>query len=284
MAWQPLPRQALAGAKMTSKRQSRFGDIAAAFMLLSRFPVTYQFAKDSPPDFISSLWAFPLVGLVIGGIGGMMLVVSGFFGLPLLVCGGLCVGVMAMASGAMHEDGLADTADGFGGGRDVDDKMRIMHDSHIGSYGVLALCLSLIIRISLFASIAALDLSNLALIGLVAAIAAAARWQILIALWAFPIAAGAKLAKVTGRPSVIAIFAAAFLWVMPMAYFAMPLAAVIAGSAALLACLGLGRLAMRQIHGISGDVMGAMIILGEIMLAAGLFITLNTPLDIGFFG
>ena len=229
MAWQPLPRQALAGAKMTSRRQSRFGDIAAAFMLLSRIPVRYQFAKDSPPDFIRSLWA-------------------------------------------------------FGGGRDVDDKMRIMHDSQIGSYGVLALCLSTIIRISLFASIATLDLSNLALIGLVAAIAAAARWQILIALWAFPIAAGAKLAKVTGRPSVTAIFAAAFLWVMPMAYFAMPLAAVIAGSAALLACLGLGRLAMRQIHGISGDVMGAMIILGEIMLAAGLFITLNTPLDIGFFG
>jgi cobalamin synthase len=69
-----------------------------------------------------------------------------------------------------------------------------------------------------------------------------------------------------------------------LAYFAMPLAAMIAGSAALLACLGLGKLAMRQIHGISGDVMGAMIILGEIMLAAGLFITLNIPLDIGFFG
>jgi cobalamin synthase len=64
---------------MTLKRQSRFGDIAAAFMLLSRIPVTYQFAKDSPPDFISSLWAFPLVGLVIGGIGGMMLAFSSFF-------------------------------------------------------------------------------------------------------------------------------------------------------------------------------------------------------------
>jgi cobalamin synthase len=51
-----------------------------------------------------------------------------------------------------------------------------------------------------------------------------------------------------------------------------------------MACLSLGKLAMRQIHGISGDVMGAMIILGEIMLAAGLYITLKTPLDIGFFG
>ena len=284
MAWQPLPRQALAGAKMTSKRQSRFGDIAAAFLLLSRIPVTYQFAKDSPPDFISSLWAFPLVGLVIGGFGGLMLAFASFLGLPLLFCGGLGVSVMAMATGAMHEDGLADTADGFGGGRDVDDKMRIMHDSHIGSYGVLALCISTIIRISLFASIAGLDLSNLALIGLVAAIAAAARWQILIALRAFPIAADAKLARVTGQPSMIAIFAAAFLWVVPLAYFVVPIAAVIAGIATLLVCLGLGRIAMRQINGISGDVMGAMIILGEIMLAAGLCLAVNISPDIGFFG
>ena len=115
---------------MTSKRQSRFGDIAAAFMLLSRIPVTYQFAKDSPPDFISSLWAFPLVGIVIGGVGGIMLALASFLNLPALVCGGLCVGVMAMASGAMHEDGLADTADGFGGGRHAADKMRDMTDSH----------------------------------------------------------------------------------------------------------------------------------------------------------
>ncbi len=284
MAWQPLPRRALAGAKMTSKLQSRFGDIAAAFLLLSRIPVKYQFAKDSPPDFNSSLWAFPLVGLVIGTFGGIMLTFASFLGLPLLVCGGLSVSVMAMATGAMHEDGLADTADGFGGGRDVDDKMRIMHDSHIGSYGVLALCISTIIRISLFASIAGLDLSNLALIGLVAAIAAAARWQILIALRAFPIAADAKLAKVTGQPSMIAIFAAAFLWVVPLAYFVVPIAAVIAGIATLLVCLGLGRIAMRQINGISGDVMGAMIILGEIMLAAGLCLAVNISPDIGFFG
>ena len=83
---------------------------------------------------------------------------------------------------------------------------------------------------------------------------------------------------------MIAILVAAILWALPLAYFTVPLAPMIAGSAALLATLGLGRLAMRQIHGISGDVMGAMIILGEIMLATGLFIAMNTPLDIGAFG
>ena len=83
---------------------------------------------------------------------------------------------------------------------------------------------------------------------------------------------------------MITIFAAAFLWVVPLAYFTLPIAALIAGIAALLVCLGLGRVAMRQINGISGDVMGAMIILGEIMLAAGLCLAVNISVDIGFFG
>ena len=269
---------------MTSKRQSRFGDIAAAFMLLSRIPVSYRFAKDSPPDFIRSLWAFPLVGLVIGGIGGAMLAVANSLTLPPLVCGALCVGAMAMASGAMHEDGLADTADGFGGGRSADDKIRIMHDSHIGSYGVLALCLSTFIRITLFAGIAGSDLPFLGIIGLVATIAAGARWHVLLALRLFPIAAGAKLAKVTGRPSISAILLASGLWLLPLAYLATPTATAIASCAAMLLCLGLGRLAMRQIQGISGDVMGAMIILAEMALAAGLYITIFTPPANGVIG
>lgn len=83
---------------------------------------------------------------------------------------------------------------------------------------------------------------------------------------------------------MITIFAAAFLWVVPLAYFTLPIAAVIAGIAGILVCLGLGRIAMRQINGISGDVMGAMIILGEIMLAAGLCLAVNISVDIGFFG
>jgi adenosylcobinamide-GDP ribazoletransferase len=269
---------------MTPKRQSIFGDIAAAFMLLSRFPVSYQFAADSPPDFIRSLWAFPLVGLVIGGFGGIILALSTALNLPPFVCGALCVGVMAFASGAMHEDGLADTADGFGGGRTADDKMRIMHDSHIGSYGVLALCLSTVIRISLFAAIAAADFLSWELICLVAAIAAGARWQVLIALKAFPIAAGAKLSKITGRPAFIAMLFSASIWLLPFVSLTTISAAAISGGAIIIGSLMLGRLAMRQIEGISGDVMGAMIILAEIILTTGLFLTIIAPPSIGFAG
>ena len=61
--------------------------------------------------------------------------------LPPLV-GAVALLALALLSGAMHEDGLADMADGFGGGRDVESKVGIMHDSRIGSYGVMALILS----------------------------------------------------------------------------------------------------------------------------------------------
>ena len=125
-----------------AQTQSPLGDCAAAFLLLSRIPVTwYRFPEDQPPDFISSLWAFPVVGLVIGAITGGCLVLAEFLMLPSLVAAAAGLLVLALLSGAMHEDGLADMADGFGGGRDVESKIRIMHDSRIGSYGVMALIL-----------------------------------------------------------------------------------------------------------------------------------------------
>ncbi len=58
----------------------------------------------------------------------------------------MSLGLLAMMTGAMHEDGLADTVDGFWGGWTVQRRLEIMKDSHIGSYGVIALVLSLGLR------------------------------------------------------------------------------------------------------------------------------------------
>ena len=101
-------------------RQSLTGDCASAFLLLSRIPVTWhRFRDDQPPDFISSLWAFPLVGLVIGAAGGGVLAAGQVLALPTFAIAILSLATMIFLSGAMHEDGLADMADGFGGGRDT---------------------------------------------------------------------------------------------------------------------------------------------------------------------
>ena len=85
-------------------RQSLTGDCASAFLLLSRIPVTWhRFRDDQPPDFISSLWAFPLVGLVIGAAGGGVLAAGQALALPTFAIAILGLATMIFLSGAMHE-------------------------------------------------------------------------------------------------------------------------------------------------------------------------------------
>ena len=104
-------------AGTTPVRQSLIGDCAAAFVLLSRLPTGwYRFPTDNPPNFTSALWAFPVVGLVIGGAAGLVLSGAVALSLPPLAAAALAIFASLLLSGAMHEDGLADMADGFGGG------------------------------------------------------------------------------------------------------------------------------------------------------------------------
>ena len=112
-------------------RQSLIGDCAAAFVLLSRLPTGWhRFPADRSPDFTSALWAFPLVGLVIGACGGLIFLAATALSLPPLMAAALALLATMLLSGGMHEDGLADMADGFGGGKDVETRIRIMPVSY----------------------------------------------------------------------------------------------------------------------------------------------------------
>src|SRR5204862_794236 len=89
----------------------------------------------------ASGWAFPLVGAGVGAIAALTFLVA-----ELLGCGSAPAALLAVAAGlavtgAFHEDGLADTADGFGGGKSREEKLAIMRDSRHGSFGVIALVL-----------------------------------------------------------------------------------------------------------------------------------------------
>jgi len=256
----------MTGEADRAQRQSPLGDCAAAFLLLSRLPVTWhQFPEDRPPDFISSLWAFPVVGLVIGAIAGSVLVLAEMLMLPSLVAaaGGLLA--LALLSGAMHEDGLADMADGFGGGRDVQSKIRIMHDSRIGSYGVMALVLASAARLGLLmACLAAFD--GLQLVIFTALIQAASRFQPLVQLSTFSISPHASLAHLTGQPGAIRLVIGALIWMGPLAWFLGTATALIMAVPVIALALWLGSLATRQVEGLTGDVMGATTIICEIAL------------------
>ncbi len=140
-------------------------------MFLTRLPVPA--GEYSATALAKSVVYFPLVGVVVGLVG------SATFMLALLmwtqpVAIAFTLVVMIVCTGAFHEDGLADSADGIGGGWSIDDKLAIMKDSRIGTYGSLALILALLLK---FAALASLSIDAVPLALLTAH--ALSRWSIL---------------------------------------------------------------------------------------------------------
>jgi adenosylcobinamide-GDP ribazoletransferase len=126
-------------------------DLVAAFGLLTRLPLPRGAAASSTG---ASVWAWPLVGLVIGALGAAGYELAWRVGLSPLLAGLVAVIVMVVATGGFHEDGLADTADGIGGGATPERRLLIMKDSRIGSFGALALIASVGLRVGALGELA----------------------------------------------------------------------------------------------------------------------------------
>lgn len=127
-------------------------DLLVAFQFLTRLPLP-QLDYD-PASLSRSLKFFPLVGLVIGLLGAWFeRLLAPHLSRPLAAF--LVLLLFVLVTGALHEDGLADTVDGFGGGRNREQILAIMHDSRIGSFGASALALSLIARLLLLSALPA---------------------------------------------------------------------------------------------------------------------------------
>ena len=122
----------------------RWAEFVGAITLLTRLPVGRLAPRHPPPA--DTVWAYPLVGLLVGLPMAAILAVCLAIGLPQPLAALLALATGALLTGGLHEDGLADTADGLGGGRSVERKLAIMRDSRIGSYGALALVFSVLLR------------------------------------------------------------------------------------------------------------------------------------------
>jgi len=114
-------------------------ELRLAIMMLTRLPVGRL--QDPAPSLPDAQWAFPVVGLIVGFIAGVTHAVSLHLGASAAMAAVLSLGAVVLTTGALHQDGLADFADGMWGGHDKQRRLEIMRDSHIGSYGVLALIL-----------------------------------------------------------------------------------------------------------------------------------------------
>jgi adenosylcobinamide-GDP ribazoletransferase len=127
-------------------------DFLAAVQFLTRLRVpSGPYEEDS---LARAVKFFPIVGLLIG-FGGAFLYFLLAPHLPVIIVALLVVTYLVVITGCLHEDGLADAADGFGGGWERDQVLTIMRDSRIGTYGAAALGLSLLARVLLIASLPA---------------------------------------------------------------------------------------------------------------------------------
>ena len=229
--------------------------LVGAFMLLTRLPV----GRWARPGATGGAWAWPVVGLAAGAIGGAAYAVLLRLGCPPLLGAIWTLAVLILLTGGLHEDGLADTADGFGGGATAARKLEIMRDSRIGSFGALALLLAVTAR---GAAIAAIGQPGAVLAALVIA-GAVGRAAMILPSTLSPAARtdgmAARLPKMPPREAAaglgIAVVAAATL-----APGATALAVLLAAGAA---AWGMTALAKRQIGGHTGDVLGATEIVVE---------------------
>ncbi len=196
---------------------------------------------------------FPVAGALIGlVVGSVAAATTELLGPSLAATLGVVAGLAV--TGAFHEDGLADTADAFGGGWTPEQRLEILKDSRHGTYGVAALVSSVLIRVM---ALAALSAPATMLAGAVAA-HTLARGAAIGALVVFPPAADAGLGAGASRsarrgPIVVGLVAGLAVAVLAVGWWGLPAAA-----AAGLALVLVGRLAVRKIGGTVGDVLGAI--------------------------
>lgn len=197
--------------------------------------------------------AFPLAGLIVGAVGALTYAVCSALKLPPEAAAFIAIGAMIFFTGALHEDGLADLADGAGSHKDKDTRLRIMRDSRIGTFGTLALIIVVGVKTGSITALGWPDHVATMLLG-----SAAASRAFLPALMRFiPPARADGLAVQAGRPEENQVVLAALLGAALALLFLGPVAGIIAFAVGAGTAAFIGWFAKRRIGGLTGDVLGA---------------------------
>lgn len=233
--------------------------IATAFTFMTRFPLVARWSSGESSELAASTRYFPLVGYAIGGLGAAAFYYSAYaFSHPVAAL--FAVIALVVMTGAFHEDGLADTADGFGGAFETSRKLEIMRDSRIGTYGTAALISLFLLRWQLLTELP-LELIFLAMISA----HVIARWSSLLIGWMLPYvregASNKPMADGMGWRELLVgtVLASAWLLLEPEIHGISMLVAV------LVACVA-AAIFRRQIGGVTGDALGAANVTVEIVV------------------
>lgn len=226
-------------------------DLHLAATFLTRLPLPDP-GTVPPGGLAAAMRCFPLVGAGLGLAAGLIAAAASTV-LPPLAAALLAVLGLVLATGALHEDGLADFADGLGARGGPERRLDVMRDSRNGAFGVLALVFSVALRAAAIAAIAGAG----AKIGALIAAAAVSRALIPLAMRRLPPARPDGLAALAGRPGADCALAAFAIGAM-IAGLGLGLAALPAIACAVLAGLGVAELARNRLGGYTGDVLGAV--------------------------
>lgn len=229
-------------------------DLIRAAQLLTRLPVPGGDGMRGA----QAAWAWPLVGAVVALAQIVVGLLALTIGLPASVAAGLAIATGLLIIGGLHEDGLADCADGFWGGMTRERRLEILKDSRIGAYGVLALIVTMGLRWALFATLlVAAPLSLLA--GAMLSRAAMA-----IVMARLPFAREGGLAAHVGKPPVWTVALGAICAGIAAILAAGLVAGIIAALAVTTATFAVSAIAKAKIGGQTGDVLGAAQVVSEL--------------------
>ncbi len=235
-----------------------------ALTFLTKLPWPWRGPADEAALARAMFW-FPWVGAILG---------LGFWGawgclhqlLPAPAAAALLLAFTVVITGGLHLDGLADTADGLGGGCDPAAALRIMKDSRVGAFGVISLILALLLKFSLFLSLATQTRGAAALL----LYPVISRWGMVLLAYLSPYAraeGGLGQAMTLGVSSEVldgASLSAGFLSLLFLGGSGL----VLFGAAAALVWLG-SHYFRKRLGGITGDVLGAANEILEILVLAG---------------
>ncbi|MBB3936654.1 adenosylcobinamide-GDP ribazoletransferase [Aureimonas phyllosphaerae] len=246
--------------------------VLRACAFLTRLPTVPAAFAGAPVALGRDAPAFPVAGILAAALPALVLLGLLAAGLAPLAAATAAVLLLVVLTGALHEDGLGDTADGIFGHADRDRALAIMKDSRIGTYGALALMGSLALRISLLAAIAELSGPHAALALLAAA--AGSRGAMALLWSALPSADPGGLADRVGRPSGRRGAAAALVGLALSAALTLPVfgwsALALPPALAALGWFWLRGVLLRRLGGQTGDTLGACQQIGEIAWLLGL--------------
>ncbi|AYG66509.1 MULTISPECIES: adenosylcobinamide-GDP ribazoletransferase [unclassified Rhizobium] len=235
-------------------------DIARAVAFLSRVPMPTSFFEGYDGKLARVSRTFPLAGLLVVLPAALIFATLLAVNADPLMAALLALTVQTITTGALHEDGLSDTADGVGGGKDRERALEIMKDSRIGTYGAAALILSFGLRAAALAALARHLPPSESAIAILAS-ATLSRGAMVWHWYALPPAKPDGIAASAGKPdgdamqlALIAALGLAALLIGPALGVPALVACLLATSAATFFVTGYMR---QKLSGHTGDTIGA---------------------------